>query len=170
MEQLEMRKIRFFITLLVLNINFMECFATESIDRAKSLYFGGFYEESFNQISGITGPLTKEPLWLLAEMYYLGRGTKVDLSLAYEFMKKSLLSPAPSSSYLEPPRLSNSSIQISSSKFPSIFLSCHQSRGFRINSSYPFEPYLVSRGPCSCSLLPSQPLDLLLYLTGVSQP
>ena len=70
--------------------------AAEYYERTWALYSEGFYEEAYKEIQRSTGPLSQSSLWLLGEMYFLGHGTKADLSLGRKFIQQASSKSLPS--------------------------------------------------------------------------
>ena len=73
----------------------------DSFEQIWALYSVGSYEKAYEGLQNMTGPLSQSSLWLLGEMHFLGRGTRVDMSLARKFLEQSSLKRF-SSKYIYP--------------------------------------------------------------------
>ena len=73
----------------------------DSFEQIWALYSVGSYEKAYEGIQNMTGPLSQSSLWLLGEMHFLGRGARVDMSLARKFLEQSSLKRF-SSKYIYP--------------------------------------------------------------------
>ena len=153
------------IVLLLLFVPFglTEGIQAESLEKAESLYAKGFHQESFTQLATMTEPFSRASLWLLAEMYYLGRGVEVDHSLAKKYILKTAAFASKGELFSE----SRNKIEYIDRTDLALNQRCERDKRFPYNCHSFFEESTLS---CRSHYLELKPIELFFYFSDFLTP
>ena len=150
-----------FLFIVFLFCQFITAASSESANSIKSLYEKGFYDKAFVEASGSSEYFSGEQYWLLAEMYYLGRGVGINDKFAKEYILKASQYPL-----VEKKRRSfiiTNKINYSTPLRTVLPLNYLKSETIDSNC-YGRSRQLLER--CRCDQIEPQPIELFFYLSN----